>query len=236
MEKKKTRILFIALVLSILFISLTVVYIIEIDLPHTGISIFLIRFIIAFIGDIGYAGVLILMILESMGIPIPSEIIMPFSGFLVYQGFFDFWVVVFVGTLANLIGSLIAYYIGLKGRVFLERYGRYLMIRRHHLEYAEELFDKYGGTIVLLGRNLPVVRTYISFPAGIAGMDIKKFSLYTFVGSLPWNIFLVYFGVQLGINWRLIVGIIERFDLIIVIIVILVLIYILKYEMEEENQ
>ena len=162
------------------------------------------NFAIYIIQTLGYWGVFIGMTLESACIPIPSEIIMPFSGFVVWQGTTNMTLlgITLVGAIGNLIGSLIAYFVGLKGgRPFLEKYGRYVFISHSKLELADRWFERYGWEAVLISRMLPVIRTFISLPAGIANMDLKKFSLYTFLGSLPWSFILAYIGVQLGPNW-----------------------------------
>src|SRR3989338_8372577 len=158
--------------------------------------------VIATIGFLGYGGIFLLMALESCGVPMPSEVIMPFSGFLVFKGEMNFWAVVFLGTAGNLAGSLLAYEIGRRGgRPLIEKYGKYILISHHDLNLADKLFVKYGQAVVFVGRLLPVVRTYISFPAGIAKMDLKKFALYTSLGALPWCILFTWLGVKMGANW-----------------------------------
>lgn len=155
------------------------------------------------ISQIGYVGVFILMVLESALIPVPSEIIMPFSGFLIATGEFNMLYILLAGTVGNLVGSLIAYYIGsYVGRKLVLKYGRYVFIDEGHLDLADRWFQKFGDKIIFLSRNLPAVRTYISLPAGISKMNVAKFSVYTFVGSVPWNFALLYAGVFLGKNWE----------------------------------
>jgi len=178
-------------------------------------------FIIGIISDFGYFGITLLMALESACIPIPSEVIMPFSGYLVFTDRFAFWLVVFAGTIGNLLGSIIAYSVGLKGgRPLIEKYGKYILINQYELEWAENWFKKYGNISVFFSRMLPIVRTFISFPAGIAKMPFWKFCLYTFLGSLPWSIFLTYIGVIAGENWKNIEVYFRKFDWLIVILVI----------------
>jgi len=227
------NVVFIIAIVMAFISAIVAVYFFDVDFPRTGISTRPIGFVVDTIDRIGYVGIFFLMVLESCGIPIPSEIIMPFSGFLVAKGRLSFWIVVFVGSLANLVGSIIAYYIGLRGREFLDKYGKYILIRRHHLDYAERLFLRYGSIIVLLGRNLPVVRTYISFPAGISKMNFKKFSVFTFFGSIPWNIFLTYLGVLMGEHWGTVMEFFERLDLIIIILGAIVVVYLLFFEAGE---
>jgi len=171
---------------------------------------------------LGYPGVFFLMLIESCGIPMPSEIIMPFSGFLVAAGKMNFWAVSFVGAFANLAGSLIAYWIGLKGgRALIEKYGKYILISKRDLDLADKWFIRFGNWTVFFGRLLPVVRTYISFPAGVAKMEIKRFSLYTFAGALPWSILFTWLGVKMGDNWGQIREKLHNFDLAVVVLIII---------------
>jgi membrane protein DedA with SNARE-associated domain len=157
------------------------------------------------IGDYGIFAVFGLMLLESMGILIPSEAISPFAGYLVSQGRMSLFGAVAAGVLGNLAGSWIAYLIGLwGGRELWLHYGRYVGVRRHHLILAEKWFDKYGEFTVFISRCLPVVRTFISFPAGTARMNFAKFTFYTFLGCVPWVFALTYLGYLLGENWEMI--------------------------------
>ncbi len=162
----------------------------------------LIDWVTATIGDYGLFAVFALMLLESMGILIPSEAISPFAGYLVSQGQMGFFAAVAAGVLGNLVGSWVAYFIGLwGGRELWFQYGRYVGVRAHHLKVAEKWFDRYGEFTVFISRCLPVVRTFISFPAGAARMNLAKFSFYTFIGCVPWVFALTYFGYYLGENW-----------------------------------
>ena len=161
------------------------------------------EFITSFISSLGYGGIFFLMILESALIPIPSEIIMPFSGFLVSTGKLGSVGVILAGSLGNLVGSVITYYLGIRlGRAFLIKYGKYILFRVHHLVWTEQLFQKYGDKISFVGRLLPGVRTYISLPAGIGKSNFIKFVVYTLVGSIIWNSLLTYGGIQLGRSWQ----------------------------------
>jgi len=163
----------------------------------------IIDFVISIISGLGYPGIFLLMILESALIPIPSEIIMPFSGFLVSKGTFDPISVVLAGTFGNLVGSILTYYLGIKaGRAFILKYGKYILFKKSHLEFTEELFEKYGDKISFFCRLLPAVRTYISLPCGVGKANFVKFSIYTFLGSLIWNSMLTYVGILLGNNWK----------------------------------
>jgi len=163
---------------------------------------FLANTVIFVIETTGYVGIALLMALESANIPIPSEVIMPFAGFLVWEEKLNWWLVIFAGAFGNLLGSLVSYYLGKwGGRPFLERYGRYFFITKHDLDLGDRLFAKYGPITIFASRVLPIVRTFISFPAGMARMNIWKFSLYTFMGSFIWSMMLVYAGLITGENW-----------------------------------
>jgi membrane protein DedA with SNARE-associated domain len=191
------------------------------------------------IESLGYWGVFIAMTLESACIPLPSEIIMPFSGYVVYQGTTNMTLVGIgiVGALGNLFGSLIAYYVGLiGGRPLLERYGKYIFISHNKLELADRWFDKYGYEAVLISRFLPGIRTFISLPAGIAHMDIKKFIIYTFIGSLPWCFALGYVGVVLGPQWELIRTYFHILDIIVAIAIVVFIAYLIyKYKYKAQK-
>ncbi|HWA95028.1 MAG TPA: DedA family protein [Terracidiphilus sp.] len=151
----------------------------------------------------GYGGVAALMAIESACIPLPSEIIMPFAGYVVYLGHMNLWIVATAGAIGCNLGSVVAYWIGAKGgRPMVERYGRWVLMSRHDLDRMTRFFEKYGSITVLVGRLLPIVRTFIAFPAGIAKMPQGKFHLYTFVGSWPWCYALAYAGMKLGEKWH----------------------------------
>jgi membrane protein DedA with SNARE-associated domain len=181
-------------------------------------------------GAVGYLGVLVAMAIESAMIPLPSELILPYAGFLVSdasaiepltKGPWNFWIVVTVATAGNTLGSLVGYAIGAwGGRPFLERWGRYLLIRPHEIELADRFFQKYGPATAFFSRLLPVVRTFISFPAGVARMPLGKFIVYSTAGALPWSILLVFAGQQLGANWMDIRHALQPFDLAIAVAVI----------------
>lgn len=197
----------------------------------TSIIDILANFVVGTIDKIGYSGVFFLMLIESCGIPMPSEVIMPFSGFLVADGRMNFWAVAVIGAFGNLVGSLLAYWIGYRGgRPLVEKYGKYILISKHDLNLADKWFNNYGNATVFFGRLLPIVRTYISFPAGIAKMDLKKFSIYTFLGALPWCVALTYAGVKMGNSWDLIRAKMHQFDLLIgILIIIFISLYIWRH-------
>ncbi|HKP13747.1 MAG TPA: DedA family protein [Blastocatellia bacterium] len=181
-------------------------------------------FIVATISALGYAGVVLLMAIESACIPLPSEIIMPFSGYLVYTGRFNLWGVGVAGAVGCVLGSVVAYYIGMYGgRPLIEKYGRYILVSRHDLDLADRWFQKYGEVIVFASRLLPVVRTFIAFPAGVARMNMSRFIIYTFLGSLPWCIALAYVGQLLGEQWdknETLKTWFHRFDFVIGILIV----------------
>jgi membrane protein DedA with SNARE-associated domain len=163
----------------------------------------LVQFITHVIDMGGYAGIAALMGLESACIPLPSEIIMPFAGYLVYLGRFNLVWAATAGAIGCNLGSVIAYWIGAKGgRPLVVRYGRFVLMNNHDLDRMTYFFEKYGSITVLLGRLLPVVRTFIALPAGIAKMPQLRFHIYTFVGSWPWCFALAYAGVKLGERWQ----------------------------------
>ncbi len=184
--------------------------------------------------SISWPGVVFLMAIESAGIPFPSEIIMPVSGWMLIKDKGDSALFVFLaalyGGLGNLLGSLVAYWIGAKGGIpLLHKYGRYVLVTRHDLNRAHEWFVKYGDWAVFISRLLPVVRTFISFPAGVARMNLLKFSIYTFVGSYLWSLGLAYAGFQLGSNWEQVRDVMRPFDIpILVVVVLLIGLYVYR--------
>ena len=173
----------------------------------------LINWVTQTIGDYGTFAVFVLMLLESTGILIPSEAISPFAGFLVSEGKMVFFWAVAAGVMGNLVGSWVAYFIGLwGGRELWTRYGRFVGVRAHHLDIAERWFERYGEVTVFVSRMLPVVRTFISFPAGVARMNLVKFTVYTLAGCVPWVFALTYVGYLLGENWDRIGSVLHYLD------------------------
>ncbi len=176
------------------------------------------------------------MLIESALIPMPSEVTMPFSGFLVNTGKFNLWFIVIAGTAGNLIGSLLAYVLGYYGedlivRKFIRKYGKYILISEHEYNRSEKWFRKYGEIIVFISRLLPAVRTYISLPAGIAKMNIVKFTVYTTIGSFLWSLLLAYIGVVLGSKWQTIGSFFHAFDAIIVVALSILVIWYVRRKM-----
>jgi membrane protein DedA with SNARE-associated domain len=192
------------------------------------------NFIINTISSLGYAGVGLMMAIESACIPLPSEIIMPFAGFLAAQGKFSLLGVALAGALGCVIGSVIAYAVGiLGGRSFIEKYGKYILISRHDLEIADNFFNKYGSGAIFFSRLLPVVRTFISLPAGIAKMNFSKFVIYSFLGSLPWCWALAYLGKILGDHWDTLGVYFHKFDFVIVAVILLGVVWYVRRHLKD---
>ena len=180
-----------------------------IDRLMTGIS----AWIVAVIAAMGYGGIVLLMAIESACVPLPSEVVMPFSGYLVSTGRFGLNLVAIAGAFGCLLGSGVGYYLGATGgRWVLEHYGRYVLIAPHELETAEWFFDRWGAPAVFFSRLLPVVRTFIAFPAGVARMRLLPFAFYTLAGSYLWCLGLAYIGMQLGQHWAVLGPYFHRFD------------------------
>ena len=193
-----------------------------------GFTEFLIENILRYFEAAGYWSVMILMALESMVAPVPSEAVMPPAGFLIAKGTFTFTGVIFFSTLGSLIGSLISYYMGAwGGRPIVERFGKYLLLDKKALDTSEKFFKKRGDITIFICRFIPVIRHLISIPAGMAKMNLIKFSIYTIIGAGIWNTFLAYVGYKLQDNWDSIVKWEYRswIDIGVIVVVILVAIY-----------
>jgi membrane protein DedA with SNARE-associated domain len=193
--------------------------------------------IIQLIASTGYGGVFLLMTLESALLPIPSEVTMPFAGFLAQGGQLSFWIIVLVGTLGNLIGSLIAYAIGyfLEETVILaliEKYGKFILLSKHEYTRAVSWYQKYGSSITFFSRLLPAVRTFISLPAGLAQMNIWKFSLYTALGSFIWSTFLTWIGFYLGSKWNAWEPYFRKFQIVIVVLFVLAVLWYINHKLK----
>ena len=170
----------------------------------------------------GYGGIVILMGIESACIPLPSELIMPFAGFLVYEGKMKLLWVATAGAIGCNVGSLVAYEIGCYGgRPLVVRYGRWILLGRRELEWADRFFARWGYLAVFIARLLPVIRTFIALPAGIAHMPRLRFHIYTFLGSWPWCFGLAWFGMKLGQNWRELGKYFHKFDAVILAILVI---------------
>jgi membrane protein DedA with SNARE-associated domain len=163
----------------------------------------IVDFAVDVVDAMGLAGVFVLMVLESACIPVPSEATMLFAGFRVAEGEYSLVAAVLVGSFANLVGSWIAYWVGYAGRVdILEKHGKKLHIKKSHLEWADRWFERHGDATVFFSRMLPIIRTFISLPAGVARMPFLRFSLLTFLGCLPWVLMLTFIGQQAGSHWE----------------------------------
>ena len=180
------------------------------------------QWIINQISAMHYFGVVLLMAIESACIPLPSEIIMPFSGYLVFAGRFNLWWTGIAGAVGCVVGSVVAYAAGVYGgRPFIEKYGRYFLVSRHDLDLADRWFSRYGDWAIFFSRLLPVVRTFISLPAGIARMPFWRFVLYTFVGSVPWCLLLSWIGLKFGENWTSLREYFHQADIVIGVVIVL---------------
>jgi membrane protein DedA with SNARE-associated domain len=187
----------------------------------SAITHFIVENLTSLIEAYGLLAVFVLMTAESALIPIPSEVTMPFAGFMAGRGVLDFWTVVAVGAFANLIGSWLTYWLGyVKGeewiRVVIKKYGRWLLIKESEFDKAKEWFHEKGQWVSFGSRLLPVVRTFISLPAGIAKMNLPLFSVLTFIGSFIWSAFLAYLGLKMGQNWQAIEPYFRKFQFLIV--------------------
>ena len=187
------------------------------------------------ISAIGYFGVFILMVMESMIFPVPSEAVMPFAGYLASTGRFDFILVLVISTTGTLVGSLISYYIGLKGEYLIRKYHKLLLLNEHHLDYTNKFFIRNGSKTIFIARFIPVIRHLISIPAGMGKMDLKKFIVYTLLGGFIWNFILTYFGYKLGENWRLISNYSKIIDIFIIALIIIVIAYFVYTKKFKKN-
>ncbi len=177
-----------------------------------------------------------LSLLESAAIPIPSEIVLPFSGYLVAIGRFSFVTVVLLATLGNLAGSLVLYWIGRSGgRYLLEKYGKYLFINHKELLYGDHWFHHYGKPAVFFGRVLPGIRTFISFAPGVTNMNVYEFSVYTFLGALPWNAGLTWLGYKAGENWVFLHQYFQKLDIIIVVALGIVVVWYISHHLKHTH-
>jgi membrane protein DedA with SNARE-associated domain len=186
------------------------------------------------IRDVGYPGITFIMFLEYVFPPIPSELVLPFSGFLVGQGDLNFWGVWVASIIGSIIGSLLLYFIGLKAgdpivRQFLRRYGRWVTLSEKDYDRTLRFFDTYGEIIVFTGRLIPVVRSLVSLPAGADRMPMRKFLPYTFLGSAVWNGILIFAGKQLGDNWEKVMNFIEKYQKATIAVIAVAVIVFLGY-------
>ena len=193
-------------------------------------------FIISVISTLGYPGILLLMAIESACIPLPSEIILPFSGYLAFTGRFSLVWVATMGAIGCNVGSIMAYYMGVwGGRPLMLRYGKYVLISPRDIDLAERWFANYGQWTVFFGRLLPVIRTFIAFPAGVSRMNLWTFNVYTFLGSWPWCYALAYAGFKLGEHWPELREYFHRFDAVIGVLLLLAVIAYLWLHLRHRN-
>ena len=179
---------------------------------------------LSFIASWGYVAVAVLMAAENACIPIPSELILGFAGYLVFAGHMSFEGALAAGMVGGLLGSIFAYEVGARGgRAFVEKYGKYFLIKKSHVDIAQRWFDRYGLKAVFFSRMLPVVRTFISLPAGFARVDTKRFFVYTIAGSLPWTAAILYAGVVLGESWTLLMEYGHEASIIFVVLSLIVI-------------
>lgn len=188
-------------------------------------------FAVSVVSSSGYLGIAALSLADSAAIPIPSEVVMPFGGFLAAQGHFNIFLVALAGAVGSLIGSLLLYAVGYYGgRPFIEKYGRYVLVSHHDVAAAEKFFERYGNASNFIGRFLPVIRTYISLPAGIARNHVGKFAAYAFTGSFMWSLALAYVGYRFGQHWDVASVYLSKFsDVVLVVIVVAVAYYIYRH-------
>jgi membrane protein DedA with SNARE-associated domain len=190
-----------------------------------------------FIDVWGYLAVAVLMGLENACIPIPSELILGFGGYLIFAGKMSFVGALSAGMAGGIAGSIFAYYVGeCGGRSFVDRYGKYFFIKKAHVDTAQDWFDKYGVKAVFFSRMLPIVRTFISLPAGFASVDIKKFLFYTIAGSLPWTALILYAGMTLGENWQVLMTIgHEASTVFIAVAVVIIAVLYIRYRRQRKQ-
>lgn len=182
-----------------------------------GITEWIANTAVAIISTTAYPGIFILMVMESMVLPVPSEAVMPFAGFLIVEGQFTYAGVIIASTLGSIVGSLLSYAIGFYGgKPFIHKFGKYLLLNQHHLELSERFFEKRGEITIFISRFIPVVRHLISIPAGFGKMNLVKFSVYTIIGAGLWNTFLTWVGYELKNNWHEVMKYSHIIDLVVV--------------------
>ncbi len=192
---------------------------------------------LSFIDSWGYLAITVLMGMENACIPIPSELILGFSGYLIFAGRMTFWGALTAGMIGGMLGSFFAYAVGHHGgRSFVDRYGKYFFIKKSHVDIAQNWFDKYGLKAVFFSRMLPVVRTFISLPAGFAHVNMKKFFFYTFIGSLPWTALILGAGMMLGESWQVLTRIGHEASIVfIVVCAVVILVLYARYRRSKKN-
>ena len=179
---------------------------------------------LTFIDQFGYFAVILLMAMENACIPIPSELILGFAGYLIFAERMTFTGAIIAGMVGGMLGSIFAYLIGsTKGREFVDKYGKYFLIKKSHVDLAQNWFDKYGIKAVFFSRMLPVVRTFISLPAGFAHVNLKQFLFYTFLGSLPWTALILFAGMKLGESWKYLLEIGHEASIVFIVVFFIII-------------
>ena len=201
-----------------------------------GLTEFLAQYVTAFIDKTGYISVFIMMIMESMVFPLPSEAVMPFAGFLIAESRFTFPLVIFFSTAGSIAGSLLSYWIGrYGGEPFIERFGKFLLLNREDLTATEKFFKKYGDATIFICRFIPVIRHLISIPAGMGRMNLVKFSIYTIIGAGLWNAFLTVCGFYLRKNWEAVMQYSRIVDIVVIVLLVAGLIYFIKRHLSRKR-
>jgi membrane protein DedA with SNARE-associated domain len=197
-------------------------------LPVASLTDPIVDFAVDVVDALGLPGVFVLMLLESACIPVPSEATMLFAGFRVAEGEYSLLAATMVGSLANLVGSWLAYWVGYAGRVdIIEKHGHKVFIRPHHLEWADRWFERYGDATVFFSRMLPIIRTFISLPAGVARMPFWRFTVFTFLGCIPWVLMLTFIGQEAGERWESWKDSLHYFDYVVAATIVIGAIYLL---------
>jgi membrane protein DedA with SNARE-associated domain len=198
------------------------------SLPIASLTDPIVDLAVDVVDALGLPGVFVLMLLESACIPVPSEATMLFAGFRVAEGEYSLFAAVMVGSLANLVGSWLAYWVGYAGRVdVIEKHGHKVFIRQHHLEWADRWFERYGDATVFFSRMLPIIRTFISLPAGVARMPFWRFSVLTFAGCVPWVLMLTFIGQEAGERWESWKDSLHYFDYAVAAAILIGIVYLL---------
>ena len=178
------------------------------------------QFFVGIISSTGYLGIFFLMTLESMVAPVPSELVMPFAGFLVADGKLNLWLVIIVSTLASITGSLISYFVAYYGeKELIHKFGRFVLLDKEELDWTEMWFRKRGGITIFISRFIPVIRHLISIPAGLAKMDLKQFIIFTAIGATAWNTFLLWVGIQLRERWNMVEHYSKPLDIMVIALI-----------------
>lgn len=201
-----------------------------------AITELIVTWAVSIINQAGVGGIFVLMTLESMIAPIPSEGVMPFAGFLLFEGKMTVLQILISSTLGSLVGSLVSYYIGARyGEAVIKRWGKYLFLNEHHLEQTKRFFARYGNKTVFVSRFIPIVRHLISIPAGVGKMNLLTFTLYTGIGATMWNMFLVWVGYRLASRWEVVQKYSHVLDIVVVVVIVVGIIYLVWKKRQPRN-